>query len=58
MCTVDINSEYSVAILAPFTSQLAATHPNEVGYPLRRQSIGNSDHFSLYVLRQADLGNK
>lgn len=39
---VDINTGHSIAFLVPFTSQLAVTHPGEVGYPLRRESIGNS----------------
>ena len=47
VCAVDINTAYSIASLVPLTSQLAATHPTEVGYPLRRQSIGNSDDLSL-----------
>ena len=54
VCPVDINTEYSIALLVPFTSTLAATHPGEVGYPLRRESIGNSGQLS-YVLGHPDL---
>ena len=41
----DINAEYSIACLVPLTSQLAATHADEVGYPLRKECIGKSDDF-------------
>ena len=47
VCAVDINSAYSISSLVPLTFQLSATHPNEVGYPLRRQSIGKRDDLSL-----------
>ena len=58
VCAVDINTEYSIAFLAPLTSTLAATHPEEVGYSLRRQSIGNSDDFHSHVIGQANCENK
>ena len=54
---MDINTEYSIAFLAPLTSTLAATYPQEVGYSLGRQSIGNSDEFYAHVIGQANLDN-
>ena len=58
VCPVDINVEYSIAFLAPLTSQLAATHPDEVGYPLRRESIGNSGGLLSHALGHAELENE
>lgn len=58
VCVVDINTEYSIAFLAPLTSQLAATHPAEAGYSLRRHIIGNSDDFHSCGIVQANWENK
>ena len=55
--TVDINKEFSIAVLAPLTSTLAATHPDEVGYPLRKDSAGDTDDSLSHVLVQANLEN-
>jgi len=51
--SVDINSEHSIAFLAPLTSQLAATHPDEVGYPLRRHSFGHDDVVFVSPIRES-----
>jgi hypothetical protein len=56
-CTVDINMENSIACLAPLTLQLAGTYPKEVGYPINRPIIGNSDDILSHVLGKTNLEN-
>jgi hypothetical protein len=56
-CTVDINMTNSIACLAPLGLQLAGMYPKEVGYPIDRPIIGNSDDLLSHVLGQANLGN-
>jgi len=50
---VDINAKYGIARLAPLTSQLAATYPKEVGYPLLRECIGHDDVVLISPIRSS-----
>jgi hypothetical protein len=47
----------SIACLVPLTLQLAGMFPKEVGYPIDRPMIGNSDDLLSHVHGQANLEN-